>query len=95
MEMGEGPPVLLCHGFPESWYSWRYQVSPDKTSTLKRKLTASSCGLNLGHFSNVFYSHLQVFKVTVLILDPSIGTRRLQGVGSGHEGIRRINGSYR
>ncbi|KAG7259099.1 hypothetical protein CRUP_007064 [Coryphaenoides rupestris] len=20
-----GPPVLLCHGFPESWYSWRYQ----------------------------------------------------------------------
>lgn len=26
VEMGEGPPVLLCHGFPESWYSWRYQV---------------------------------------------------------------------
>lgn len=44
VEMGEGPPVLLCHGFPESWYSWRYQVSPDKTSTLKRKLTASSSG---------------------------------------------------
>ena len=21
---GEGPPVLLCHGFPESWYSWRH-----------------------------------------------------------------------
>lgn len=27
VEMGSGPPVLLCHGFPESWYSWRYQVS--------------------------------------------------------------------
>eukprot|EP00066_Takifugu_rubripes_P003809 XP_003966690.1 PREDICTED: bifunctional epoxide hydrolase 2 [Takifugu rubripes] len=26
VEMGEGPPVLLCHGFPESWYSWRYQI---------------------------------------------------------------------
>ncbi|KAM3585400.1 uncharacterized protein V6R79_016897 [Siganus canaliculatus] len=26
VEMGCGPPVLLCHGFPESWYSWRYQV---------------------------------------------------------------------
>ena len=24
---GEGPPiVLLCHGFPESWYSWRHQL---------------------------------------------------------------------
>src|ERR1700726_1956055 len=25
-EQGEGPPVLLCHGFPESWYSWRRQL---------------------------------------------------------------------
>uniref|UniRef100_A0A8C7DLK0 Bifunctional epoxide hydrolase 2-like n=1 Tax=Oncorhynchus kisutch TaxID=8019 RepID=A0A8C7DLK0_ONCKI len=26
VEMGTGPPVMLCHGFPESWYSWRYQI---------------------------------------------------------------------
>ncbi|XP_068165271.1 bifunctional epoxide hydrolase 2 [Antennarius striatus] len=26
VDMGSGPPVLLCHGFPESWFSWRYQV---------------------------------------------------------------------
>ncbi len=25
-EAGEGPLVLMCHGFPESWYSWRYQL---------------------------------------------------------------------
>ncbi|MCX7361118.1 MAG: alpha/beta hydrolase [Alphaproteobacteria bacterium] len=25
-EQGEGPVVLLCHGFPESWYSWRHQL---------------------------------------------------------------------
>lgn len=25
-EAGEGPAVLLCHGFPESWYSWRHQL---------------------------------------------------------------------
>jgi len=26
-EQGEGPPVILCHGFPESWYSWRHQIA--------------------------------------------------------------------
>ena len=25
---GEGEPVILCHGFPESWYSWRHQLQP-------------------------------------------------------------------
>jgi pimeloyl-ACP methyl ester carboxylesterase len=23
---GSGPPVVLCHGFPELWYSWRHQL---------------------------------------------------------------------
>lgn len=26
-EMGEGPLVLLLHGWPESWYSWRHQLT--------------------------------------------------------------------
>ena len=25
-EQGEGPLVLMLHGFPESWYSWRHQI---------------------------------------------------------------------
>jgi epoxide hydrolase A/B len=25
-EQGKGPLVLMCHGFPESWYSWRHQI---------------------------------------------------------------------
>ena len=25
-ESGTGPLVVLCHGFPESWYSWRQQL---------------------------------------------------------------------
>jgi pimeloyl-ACP methyl ester carboxylesterase len=27
VEAGVGPTVLLCHGFPESWYSWRHQIN--------------------------------------------------------------------
>ena len=26
VEQGEGPLVVLCHGFPESWYSYRHQI---------------------------------------------------------------------
>jgi pimeloyl-ACP methyl ester carboxylesterase len=25
-EKGAGPLVILCHGFPEAWYSWRHQI---------------------------------------------------------------------
>lgn len=28
VEQGDGPLVLLCHGFPELWYSWRHQLAP-------------------------------------------------------------------
>jgi pimeloyl-ACP methyl ester carboxylesterase len=27
MVEGDGPLVLLVHGFPESWYSWRHQIA--------------------------------------------------------------------
>lgn len=26
VEHGSGPAVLLCHGFPECWISWRHQI---------------------------------------------------------------------
>lgn len=25
-EAGDGPLVVLCHGFPELWFSWRHQI---------------------------------------------------------------------
>jgi pimeloyl-ACP methyl ester carboxylesterase len=28
VQKGEGPTVLLLHGFPETWWSWRYQIDP-------------------------------------------------------------------
>src|ERR1700761_1154253 len=26
VEAGHGPPVVLLHGFPDFWYSWRFQI---------------------------------------------------------------------
>ena len=26
VELGDGPPVILCHGFPHTWYIWHRQM---------------------------------------------------------------------
>jgi len=26
-DKGDGPTIVLCHGFPELWYSWRHQLA--------------------------------------------------------------------
>jgi len=26
VEQGAGPLVVLCHGFPHLWFSWRHQI---------------------------------------------------------------------
>ena len=26
VEAGQGPPVVLLHGFPETWFAWRHQI---------------------------------------------------------------------
>src|SRR5882762_7960740 len=28
VEAGEGPLIVLLHGFPEFWYGWRLQIAP-------------------------------------------------------------------
>src|SRR5260370_19888302 len=28
VEAGEGPLLVLLHGFPEFWYGWRQQIQP-------------------------------------------------------------------
>ena len=29
---GDGPLVIMVHGWPESWYSWRHQIDPVRES---------------------------------------------------------------
>ena len=53
MEAGEGPLIVLLHGFPEFWYGWRLQIQPlaaagfrvvapdTRGSTCRRSRTAS------------------------------------------------------
>ena len=41
-EQGEGPLVILCHGFPECWYSWRHQLGA--LATKSRSPTMYSAG---------------------------------------------------
>ena len=28
VEAGEGPLIVLLHGFPEFWFGWRRQIAP-------------------------------------------------------------------
>ena len=37
VEAGEGPLVLMVHGFPESWYSWRHQLPGAGRGRLPRR----------------------------------------------------------
>ncbi len=46
VEEGDGPVVLLLHGFPEFWYSWRYQI-PHLAAAGFRVLAPDLRGYNL------------------------------------------------
>ena len=46
VEAGEGPLVVLLHGFPEFWYSWRRQI-PALAAAGFRVVAADMRGYNL------------------------------------------------
>jgi pimeloyl-ACP methyl ester carboxylesterase len=46
VEAGSGPLVLLLHGFPEFWYSWRFQI-PALAAAGYRVLAPDMRGYNL------------------------------------------------
>jgi len=41
VEAGDGPLVVLLHGFPEFWYGWRLQIAPRAATTCPRSPMAS------------------------------------------------------
>ncbi|KAM9327422.1 bifunctional epoxide hydrolase 2 isoform 2-T2 [Pholidichthys leucotaenia] len=70
VEMGCGPPVLLCHGFPESWYSWRYQI-PALAAAGFRVLALDMKGYGESSAPPEIeeYSHEQLCKELIIFLD--------------------------
>jgi pimeloyl-ACP methyl ester carboxylesterase len=40
---GQGPLVILIHGFPESWYSWRHEI-PALADAGHRVAAPDACG---------------------------------------------------
>src|SRR4051794_41369079 len=46
VEAGEGPLVVLLHGFPEFWYGWRLQIEP-LAAAVFRVVAPDTRGYNL------------------------------------------------
>jgi pimeloyl-ACP methyl ester carboxylesterase len=46
VEAGEGPLIVLLHGFPEFWYGWRLQIKPLAAAGF-RVVAPDLCGYNL------------------------------------------------
>ena len=66
-EQGAGPLVVLCHGFPESWYSWRHQfealaeagfhvVAPDMRGCDRQLPMQATLELNLPNYATSILS---------------------------------------
>ncbi|XP_030605103.1 bifunctional epoxide hydrolase 2 isoform X2 [Archocentrus centrarchus] len=70
VEMGSGPPVLLCHGFPESWYSWRYQIPALAAAGFRvLALDMKGYGESTAPPDIEEYSHEQLCKELIIFLD--------------------------
>ena len=53
VEAGDGPLVLLLHGFPEFWYGWRQQIAPLARAGF-RVVAADLRGYNLSSKPDAF-----------------------------------------
>ena len=47
---GQGPLVVMVHGFPESWYSWRHQLTAVSAAGTSFKGIWIVTGTTLSHF---------------------------------------------
>ena len=70
---GEGPMVLLVHGFPESWYSWRHQLPV--LADAGYRVVAMSCR---GYGRSSQPTEASAYRITELVAD-CVGVVRALG----------------
>lgn len=51
-ETGEGPLVVMIHGFPDFWYTWRHQMDGLKDSYRVVAIDPNYCSILLVHNLN-------------------------------------------
>jgi len=81
VEAGEGPLVVLLHGFPEFWYSWRFQI-PVLVRQVFRVVAPDMRGYNLSDKpAGVRAYRVERLAADVAQLVERLGERRAAVVG--------------
>jgi epoxide hydrolase 4 len=84
---GTGPPVILLHGFPENWHSWRHQI-PELAAAGFSAWAPDLRGYNLsGRPAEQGAYRLQHLVADVVALVNATGHRRAHIVGHDWGGI--------
>ena len=78
VEQGEGPPVVLLHGFPESWYAWQHQL-PALAAAGFRAVAPDLRGYGLSEKPR----GVSAYRIETLVADVAALVRRL-GAGPAH-----------
>lgn len=79
VEQGTGPLVLLLHGFPECWYSWRMQL-PALAAAGYRAVAPDMRGYNLTDKPRDGYRIEQLVE-DIVALAAALGEERAHVVG--------------
>jgi pimeloyl-ACP methyl ester carboxylesterase len=87
VEMGEGPPVVLLHGFPEFWWGWRRQL-PALAKAGFRAIAPDLRGYNFsGKPPGVVSYRVEALAADVAGLIHALGVERAHLVGHDWGGV--------
>src|SRR6185312_16344041 len=74
---GDGPLVLMVHGFPESWFSWRHQIAPIATAGFR------ACAIDVrGYNGSTKFPNVSDYSMEAIVADV-LGVANAQSPGKG------------